>query len=140
MSMQNADAHSPASAEGEPIPILSAPECHAYLLRNPRIASALCFVLWDRHTALPFLCGVTNSIDRMLAQLRMDTVRDGAIGLIRFHPELLEFVMAQPPGFLGVSLFPFDTVGQAKVCEHSIVSEFGRRDDGGLLLNRRIER
>ena len=83
---------------------------------------------------------MTNSIDRMLAQLRMDTVRDGAIGLTRFHPELLEFVMAQPAGFLGVSLFPFDTVGQAKVCEHSIVSEFGRRDAGGLLLNRRIER
>ena len=136
MSIQYAD---PLPTD-DSIAILSAPDCHALLLRNPRIASALCFVLWDRQTYLPFLCGVTSSIDRMLAQLQKDSVRDGCIGLTRFQPELLAYVMAQPVGFLGVSLFPFENLGAAKFCEHSIIAEFGRREAGGILFNRRIER
>lgn len=123
-----------------PVPILSAPDCRRHLLRHPEIAKALCFLLWDRPAGMPFLCGVTNGVDRMLTHLEKDTLRDGAIGLTRFQPDLLDYVMAQPVGFMGVSLFPFDTLGEAKFCEHAIISEFGRREAGGVLFNRRIAR
>ena len=129
-----------AEADIPPVAILSAPECRDHLTRHPHLARALCFLLWDRPAGLPFLCGVTNSLDRILRHLDKDGVRDGAIGLTRFQPDLLAYVMAQPVGFLGVSLFPFDTLGEAKFCEHAIVTEFGRREAGGILFNRRIAR
>ena len=123
-----------------PVTILDAEQCRARLMADATLSRALCFLLWDRPVGMPFLCGVTNSRERMLSHLDKDRVRDGSIGLTRFQPDLLAFVMAQPIGFLGVSLFPFETLGEAKCCEHAIVTEFGRREAGGVLFNRRIER
>lgn len=118
--------------------ILSADDARLWL--NDHRRTPLCWLLWDRPAGVPFLCGVSASDVRVLAHLEKDQVRDGRIGLTWMQPELLDFVMAQPKGFLGVSLFPFLTLGQAKWCEHAIIGEFGTRENGGWLFNTRARR
>ncbi|WP_316013786.1 hypothetical protein [Roseobacter sp. HKCCA0434] len=121
-----------------PVAVLNAAQCEAALMQLP--FPPTCWLLWDRDAGLPFLCGIASSPGPIRAHLVKDHVRDGRIGLTWFFPELLDFVMARPPGFLGVSLFRFDTLGAAKICEQSIVAEFGRREAGGILFNMRAER
>ena len=95
-----------------------------------------CYVLWDILRSKPVYVGTARNRGRLRAHLKKDTVRDGKVGLTYRNPEFLAFVMAQPAGWLGMSIDLFDNEADMRKAEIERIARFALKRDGGSLFNR----
>jgi len=115
--------------------ILDAAQCLRQLATLPPRISA-CYVLWDRANSLPVYVGTARSPSRIRSHLQKDERRTGNLGKLIINRPFYDFVLAQPVGWLGVTVDLFDTYEEARLAEVARIAEHGMRPLGSL-FNRR---
>jgi hypothetical protein len=118
-------------------PVMTADQCTQKLKNLTTWPGTAVYLLSNRNTGDPVYCGTANSKSRLKSHLHKDDLKNGPVGKTMVNPELRNYCLVQPKGWLGVQFKIFNSEDDAKSKEREIIGALGIKKNGGQLFNQR---